>query len=719
MPGALDTELMLRVVTDATSVAPAMNNAAAQVESSTRRMENSTRSLIPAIDQVNVKLEGMGEAAMEGAAEAGAAIGETEAATATLGETLTTLGVIGAATTLALTAGAGLAFVALTRIGDSVAHVIDWFNNWDAEAKSTFDHIAEQGVHMQQVIDAQSDAYDKAKIAGVAGSASIVANQKLVKQQIADANVELQHFEKQLVGLQAYKDFLKAPVVLPAGPMIPSVIIPNMHSGEEMDKTNTLIKTMTERVDQLNAKIMQLNSQTLTLPVQAGIAKFKEGIEQQIETLKLRDEAAKQDYEAQRITSTQLNNVLAADEGTRASLQDKLLKSEGASHLQMENAQREHINRMIKIMDDYVTQVKKADDELLKEEEKFKSINAAMMQADANRDTKEQAQTIKEISKGNTDWVKSVEELQQAEGRRRAANEGDLAFLADLARAEDQIIAKMRELQAVMAQPGKGNNKELQTELNGLSAQLTRIQTQADQVSKKMASGFTSAIQTMLNDSQGLRHGFETALLQMEQKFVLTIVRMLAQWVAHLLARRLAHLTEVAVETTTEAAGANAKEAATLPHDISVIARAAARGAAKVYADVLEVVPPPANFILAPIAAAGTFAAIGAYKTLLSASGGFDVPELSGGSVVTQLHSREMVLPRQHAEAVRNMTSGGGDGGGGAPTTVQISHNITAVDHRGVAALLVKERPTLHQIIASAVRTGHLNLAAGQLGGHG
>lgn len=68
---------------------------------------------------------------------------------------------------------------------------------------------------------------------------------------------------------------------------------------------------------------------------------------------------------------------------------------------------------------------------------------------------------------------------------------------------------------------------------------------------------------------------------------------------------------------------------------------------------------------LAPAAAAVAYAGVLAFD---SAEGGYDVPR--GLNPMTQLHEREMVLPRQQADVIRNMAdqgAGGAAGGGGRP----------------------------------------------------
>lgn len=86
---------------------------------------------------------------------------------------------------------------------------------------------------------------------------------------------------------------------------------------------------------------------------------------------------------------------------------------------------------------------------------------------------------------------------------------------------------------------------------------------------------------------------------------------------------------------------------------------------------------------LALAAMAAVFAAVMGMGKRASARGGYDIP--SGVNPVTQLHEEEMVLPKEQADAVRDMTNGGGGG------TILI--NTTGGDfvHKNDLAALMKK----------------------------
>ena len=80
-------------------------------------------------------------------------------------------------------------------------------------------------------------------------------------------------------------------------------------------------------------------------------------------------------------------------------------------------------------------------------------------------------------------------------------------------------------------------------------------------------------------------------------------------------------------------------------------AEAAAAGAYSAIVGIPYVGP-----FLAPAAAAVAYGAVLAFD---SAEGGYDIP--SGVNPMTQLHQKEMVLPAEHADTIRNLKGGGGD----------------------------------------------------------
>jgi hypothetical protein len=118
------------------------------------------------------------------------------------------------------------------------------------------------------------------------------------------------------------------------------------------------------------------------------------------------------------------------------------------------------------------------------------------------------------------------------------------------------------------------------------------------------------------------------------------------------------------------------------------------QAAAKAYQAMVGI--PVVGPFIAPVAAAGAFVAVEAYGSQIpSASQGFDIP--AGVNPLTQLHEKEMVLPREQAEAIRNMT---GQGAGSAGVALHV-HAVDAASverlFRDNGHLLVKELRRQHR----------------------
>ncbi len=102
------------------------------------------------------------------------------------------------------------------------------------------------------------------------------------------------------------------------------------------------------------------------------------------------------------------------------------------------------------------------------------------------------------------------------------------------------------------------------------------------------------------------------------------------------------------------------------------IAASAWQAMAATYAAIAAI--PVIGPVLAPVAAGAAFVAVAGFAGhVMSASGGYDIP--AGVNPMTQLHSREMVLPAEHADTIRRLggEAGGGGGGSGENLTVKFS----------------------------------------------
>ena len=103
------------------------------------------------------------------------------------------------------------------------------------------------------------------------------------------------------------------------------------------------------------------------------------------------------------------------------------------------------------------------------------------------------------------------------------------------------------------------------------------------------------------------------------------------------------------------------------------------------------------GWLIAPGAAAEAEAAV-----LSFAEKGFDVPP--GVSPITQLHSREMVLPAPHADVIRRMASG--TGGGGGTANINSTFNIQSLDPSRLSDIVSSNPGIFAQAVAAHYRSG-------------
>lgn len=93
------------------------------------------------------------------------------------------------------------------------------------------------------------------------------------------------------------------------------------------------------------------------------------------------------------------------------------------------------------------------------------------------------------------------------------------------------------------------------------------------------------------------------------------------------------------------------------------------------------IVGPPLSFAIRAMGYASAGVVIG--TTIASAEGGYDIP--AGENPMTQLHEREMVLPKAQADVIRGLASGGGSGKAPTFTVVNNGSPLRVVSMQKVA----------------------------------
>jgi hypothetical protein len=181
--------------------------------------------------------------------------------------------------------------------------------------------------------------------------------------------------------------------------------------------------------------------------------------------------------------------------------------------------------------------------------------------------------------------------------------------------------------------------------------------------------GFSRVIAQFLRGTLTIGGAVRGLFVAVAEAVVQMLAQVAAQWLANAILQRV-------IGKTTAAS--------------TIAGHSAAAGAAGVAS--MAGAPFPIN-LGAPAFGLAMAAAAAAYGAAIpAAAGGFDIP--AGINPITQLHSREMVLPAPIADGIREMIEGSGGMGGGPAVTVQVSalDAQTTADwlRRGGAAQIAK-----------------------------
>ena len=259
----------------------------------------------------------------------------------------------------------------------------------------------------------------------------------------------------------------------------------------------------------------------------------------------------------------------------------------------------------------------------------------------------------REAALGRVTNAQKIAAEQQFEAQRYAIQEAGfearLAILAKDPTQGAQYAAMLNQKLALDAQ---------------YEAKKAALETQAQVESQKMwTQGIGTVSQTWaqnLTKMATLQQGFAQTVQGMWQGMITAIAnafeQMLQQWLQQ-------QLTALILGKTQNTADALSK----------ITANAGVAGSAAFASTAAIPVTGPA---MAPAAAAAAMAGAMSFAPMASAAGGFDIP--SGVNPVTQLHQREMVLPADLADNVRNMTGGAGD----------VHFHISAMDARSFTGFL-------------------------------
>ena len=193
-----------------------------------------------------------------------------------------------------------------------------------------------------------------------------------------------------------------------------------------------------------------------------------------------------------------------------------------------------------------------------------------------------------------------------------------------------------------------------------ITADASGVKQGAMQAKEELEEILSSFVNGMLRGNETLGQAWAKMVDNMAAKFVAGLEQQLLSFLQH-------KLMELTIHTGTETAKDQASKAVHAKEDERT-AYSAAKGA---WESVVHT--PIIGPILAPLAAASTFAAVTAFG---SAEGGqYLVP----ATQLTMLHAQEMVLPAGLASRMRDVVEGRG-GAQAQPINVVVNHSVNAVD---------------------------------------
>ena len=230
------------------------------------------------------------------------------------------------------------------------------------------------------------------------------------------------------------------------------------------------------------------------------------------------------------------------------------------------------------------------------------------------------------------------------------------------------------------------NDDGLRSKLREVNDSIRAQQEEYRRAFVNMDSVFGGFLRNLTSGTKTFGQAWASMVDGMAEKFLQGLERQLTAFFAH-------KLVELAIHSTTEASKDAISEAGHARESIRT-AYSAAKHAFDATADIPIVGP-----ALAPIAAAGAFAAVTAFG---SAEGGqYLVP----APQLTMLHPQEMVLPAAIASRMRDVVEGRSTGASPQqPVTVIVQHSVNAVDAESFQQHLRRHSAMIGSEVARVLR---------------
>ena len=345
-------------------------------------------------------------------------------------------------------------------------------------------------------------------------------------------------------------------------------------------------------------------------------------------------------------------------------------------------------------------------------EEVLKKVNEAKL-----RQMVEAQQISQQLSTIEIDRAKAAAEAQLAIDQDNASamlNTGEITqaeYLTMLQGFEDRryaiardAIMKRAELIANDPSSSPVERARINAELEAMEAEhaqrLNQINIQKieesralwTELSNSMSTLWDKGLQSMMNGTLTWANAYRAVLAEVGRVFINFAAQKAKTWLQTEVLQTVYTKVQTAARTLLENLGLAQSTAATASSATTKIganAAVAGSGAASAMASIPYIGP-----ILAIAAMVAMIAAVGGLKgSVKSARGGFDIP--SGMNPVTQLHEEEMVLPKEQADAIRDMSGNGG-----------MNVTINALDGASVRKLLLDNGPAVAESLKRQYRSG-------------
>lgn len=258
---------------------------------------------------------------------------------------------------------------------------------------------------------------------------------------------------------------------------------------------------------------------------------------------------------------------------------------------------------------------------------------------------------------------------------------------AALAQIKEQMLQIERQYQMQKSALGQSKKKE--------DGSLGNMFDEAGQ-------SFGTMAKNLLTSATTLRTQLVQVFSSIGSSFVNYMVsKPLGEWLASKAKMLAISLGFMAQETAMEIPASIGKIAASKTEAAAVIPAEAGMAAGAAASSVAGI--PIVGPALAAAAYAETFAMVMSGLAVASASKGFDIPH--GLNPLTQLHEEEMVLPKVHANTIRRLGEGGGEGGA-TDSGGDVHLHLQAYDSRDARRFLLDNKRALADALKSAKRDG-------------